>query len=313
MSRRILLLVVALIIAAFTVMMLRNHQAQPVAEGPVTPPTPRIIVAKHDLTPGSFVQAAQDLDWGNAPVAEAPTPTPAVDANGNPVEPQPSQPQANGAATPPVDPYYREGSVKLEDFNGAIVRRPLHTGEPVSQSAILKAGTGGLMSAVLEAGKRAVSISVNTTSGNAGFVLPGDYVDLIITREITRNISNGRESETRKIIYSKIFIENVRVLAADQTLDNGENKALPAKTITVEVTPTQSQEIAVAAELGKISVSLRSAVKNESVLDPSSDMSGVTEKDMHIEPESPDVSEQVKMLRPSEVQNLEFYKSGSGL
>ncbi len=155
----------------------------------------------------------------------------------------------------------------MMDFNGAVVRRQIHAGDAIPASALMKAGSGGLLSAVLNPGMRAVSISVTPNTNDApfvsGFVLPGDYVDLIVTREINRTITNGREQEARKIVISKIFVQNVRVLAVDQSLDNPDNKAMVAKTVTVEVTPTQAQEVAVAAELGKISLSLRSAVKTQ--------------------------------------------------
>ena len=180
----------------------------------------------------------------------------------------------------------------------------------------MKAGAGGLLSAVLNPGMRAVSISVNSTSGNAGFILPGDYVDLILTREISRNINTGREQEVRKIVFSKIFVQDVRILAVDQMLDNPENKALLAKTVTVEVTPTQAQEIAVAAELGKISLSLRSAVKIESPEEEKAEAAAlakgsVSDKDVAGQPETPNVSEQVKLFRPKETENLEFYRNGN--
>ena len=183
----------------------------------------------------------------------------------------------------------------------------------------MKAGAGGLLSAVLNPGMRAVSISVTPNTNGApfvsGFVLPGDYVDLIVTREINRTISNGREQEARKIVFSKIFVQNVRVLAVDQALDNPDNKAIVAKTVTVEVTPTQAQEVAVAAELGKISVSLRSAVKTESSAEEKAESaalarSNVSDTDIAGEARTPDVSEQVKMFRPKETQNLEFYRTG---
>lgn len=239
MSGRTIILLVAGIIAAFTAVSVRNRLSsqQPVAEAPVA--SARVLIAKRDLTPGNFVQSAQDLDWS----------TNAVD-------------ESNGG------PFLHEGSARIEDFNGAVVRRPLHAGDAVSTTALMKSGEGGFMSAVLDAGKRAVSIAVNATSGNAGFVSPGDKIDLIVTHRIkihgeNNNGNNGGGSTTEESVVSETFVRNVRVVAVDQMLDNPENKAILAKTVTVEVTPRQAEQIAVAAEMGKISVALRSLVNPE--------------------------------------------------
>jgi pilus assembly protein CpaB len=313
MSKRTLLLLVAAVIAAFTALSVKSRLSQ-------TPPTPtvqgtRILVAKHELSPGSFVQPG-DLDWGQPPAAPVIAKPP---AEGEEATDNASVPVPGNEAKPVVqEPYLYEGSTKVTDYNGAVVRRLLHEGDPVTASAVMKAGSGGLLSAVLNPGMRAVSVGIAQNANAApfvsGFVLPGDYVDLIVTREITRQISNGREQESRKIVFSKIFVQNVRVLAVDQSLDNPENKAIVAKTVTVEVTPTQAQEVAVAAELGKISLSLRSAVKMGSAAQEKAEaaaLAGSNVSDTDIAGEkTPDVSEQVKMFRPKETQNLEFYRTG---
>ena len=142
-------------------------------------------------------------------------------------------------------------TTKLEDFEGSVARRGVKKGEPISVSELVKSNEGGFMSAVLEPGKRAISVAVDATSGNAGFIFPGDHVDLILTHQM--NVG-GRGVERA----SETFIEDARVLAVDQMLDNPENVAVLAKTVTLEVTPKQAQEINVAKDLGKISLSLRS-------------------------------------------------------
>jgi pilus assembly protein CpaB len=118
----------------------------------------------------------------------------------------------------------------------------------------MKSGEGGFMSAVLNPGMRAVSIAVTPTSGNAGFISPGDHVDLIVTHRIkTGGNANSGGSES---VVSETFARNVRVVAIDQMLDNPDNKAIIAKTITVEVTSRQAEEVAVASAMGTISVAL---------------------------------------------------------
>ena len=136
-------------------------------------------------------------------------------------------------------------------YNGAVARRTITAGEPIQENMLVRSNEGGFMSAVLDPGKRAVSIAVDPTTGNAGFIFPGDHVDLILTHIINRaNAAPSRASET--------FIADARVLAVDQSLDNPENKAVLAKTVTLEVTPKQAEEINLAKDLGKISLSLRS-------------------------------------------------------
>src|SRR5262249_33221826 len=137
---------------------------------------------------------------------------------------------------------------KAADFTGAVARRAIIKGEPIQKNLLVKSNEGGFMSAVLEGGKRAVSIAVDSTSGNAGFIFPGDRVDLILTHAVTKQTVQTRASET--------FVEDVRVLAVDQMIDNPENKsAVLAKTVTLEVSPKQAEEINLAKDLGKISLS----------------------------------------------------------
>ena len=302
MSKRTLLLLVAAFIAAFTAILVKHRlsEAPPVQ----TAQKARVLIARQDLSPGSFAQAA-DLSWGPAPDV---APPPGIAG-------QETDLSKNVA---PQTAYIYEGTAKLEDFNGAVVREQVHAGDPIPASALMKAGAGGLLSAVLNPGMRAVSIGVTPNSDDApfvsGFVLPGDHVDLIVTREFNRTLNNGREQESRKIVFSKIFVQNVRVLAVDQSLDNPDNKAIVAKTVTVEVTPTQAQEIAVASELGKISISLRSAVVAGSAADQKAEaaalaQSNVSDSDIDGGGKS-DVSMQVKVYRPKEVQNLDFYGAG---
>jgi pilus assembly protein CpaB len=247
-SGRSILLIVAIVIAAFTVFSMQGQiEQKPEATAPASV---RVVIAKRDLAPGTFVQGSQDLEFGELP-PHALTPAPEGQ------EAQPGQPQA----TPAGERYLREDSVKLSDFNGAVVRRTLKAGDAVPQSALMRAGEGGFMSAVLEPGMRAVSIAVNATTGNAGFVSPGDRVDLIVTHRIKK--MGGGEAINEESVVSETFVRDLRVVAVDQMLDNPENKAILAKTVTVECSSRQAEHIAVATEMGKISVALRSIASAE--------------------------------------------------
>jgi len=228
MNSRVVILIVAALIAAFTAVIVRNklHNLQ---KGAVVEqvPSERILVARRDVSPGKFIDSAVDLDWINA--------TPEMkDAD-----------------------VIREGVMKKSDFNGGVVRRALKAGKPVAPDEITKAGDGGFLSAVLEPGMRAVAIAVTATTGAAGFIAPGDRVDLIVTHRIKTSRMEANGDDT---VISETFVRDVRVVAVDQSLDTPENKAAVAKNVTVEVDENQAEQIAVGIEMGKISLSLRSSL-----------------------------------------------------
>lgn len=236
------------VVVIFGVIAARNMFNKPQSNTPVVQES-RIMIAKHDVPPGTVIQAAADLEWKAVP---------------------PENIKEN---------ELRDGSVRLEDFNNAIVRRPLRAGEPVTNESMTKAGEGGFMSAVLEPGMRAVSISVSATSGNAGFVSPGDRVDLIVAHRIHL----AGVSAADGAVVSQTFVRDVRVVAVDQQLDNPDNKAILAKTITVEVTPQQAERIAVATEMGKISLALRGLANQPRIKDPEDNQVTVT-RDSDVSP-----------------------------
>jgi pilus assembly protein CpaB len=103
---------------------------------------------------------------------------------------------------------------------------------------------------------RAVSVPVSNTSGISGFVLPGDQVDILITHSLADN-SSGK-ADAKHHTAAETVLHDVRVIGIDQKLDNKGGEAVIAKTATLEVTPKQSEIIAVASEIGKLSLSLRS-------------------------------------------------------
>ncbi len=297
MSRRTLLLLIAGVIAAFTAISVKNRLSQTptvVTETPVQ--STRVIIARRDLPPGSFIQGAADLDWGEGPALPEPDP--------------------NNPDMPADDGFMREGTVMLSSFNGAVVRRQLRAGEPVPNSALMKAGEGGFMSAVLNSGMRAISIAVTATSGNAGFVSPGDRVDLIVTHRVKARSNSGGGND---VVVSETFVRDVRVVAVDQMLDNPENKAILAKTVTVEVTPRQAEQVAVAGEMGKISVALRSLAGQEKKTSPASEETPPVDLYGNLATEGvPTIGDndvivpRVQVIRGDKTETLEFYYKDSG-
>ena len=190
----------------------------------------QIIVATQDIPAGAFVHSDTMLAFAPWPKAQI------------------------------TETMLNNTTSKTTDFNGAVARRAIEKGEPILKNLLVRSNEGGFMSAVLDAGKRAVSIAVDSTTGNAGFIFPGDRVDLILTHTVNKQNVQTRASET--------FVEDVRVLAVDQMLDNPENKAVLAKTVTLEVTPKQAEEINLAKDLGKLSLSLRSLATNKKIANP---------------------------------------------
>lgn len=192
---------------------------------PAPPPSTQVMVAAADIPAGGFVREGYHLafaDWPEKNITES---------------------------------MLTSTTSKLEDYAGAVARRAIKKGEPITNGSLVKSTEGGFMSAVLEPGKRAVSVAVDAVAGNAGFIFPGDHVDLILTHKMDFPGGVERASET--------FIEDARVLAVDQMLDNPENAPVLAKTVTLEVTPKQAEEINVAKDLGKISLSLRSLANKQ--------------------------------------------------
>ena len=138
----------------------------------------------------------------------------------------------------------------FQKLEGAVVRTGLTEGEPLTRGRIVRPGDRGFLAAVLRPDMRAVSVPINATTGIAGFVFPGDNVDLLLTHKLTRNDIVRRATET--------LLRNVRVLAVDQRVNDQQGKPVLGKTATLEVTSKQAEVIAVALDIGRLSLALRS-------------------------------------------------------
>lgn len=133
---------------------------------------------------------------------------------------------------------------------GAIVRSPLLSGQPVIETGIVRAGSAGFMAATIAPGMRGISMPVSAETGAGGFVLPNDRVDVILTRELATGSVKLAQSET--------ILRDVRVLAIDQTLHQEKDaQSAVGKTATLELSPYQSELIAQAIGMGTLSLALR--------------------------------------------------------
>jgi pilus assembly protein CpaB len=129
-----------------------------------------------------------------------------------------------------------------------VVLSQFNRNEPVLSSKITGPGQRGTLSSLLEEGKRAVTVRVDDVRGVAGFVLPGDFVDVVLI---------GEDPAFQRENYSEILLHHVKVLAIDQLASERQEQPTVAKAVTVEVTPEQAQKILLASNVGKLSLILR--------------------------------------------------------
>lgn len=152
--------------------------------------------------------------------------------------------------------YYIKGQQPSAAVQGTVVRYTVTAGQPVTQGALIQPGDRGFLAAALAPGMRAVSISVTAQGSVAGFVFPGDRVDLLLTQTVP-----GGQGEPLKA--TETIIRNLRVLATDQKTDkpsnsDGKTQVTTFSNVTLEATPKIAEKIAVAQAVGTLSLSLRS-------------------------------------------------------
>lgn len=154
----------------------------------------------------------------------------------------------------PAQNYFLQDNVVLDELLGSVVRSAVAAGEPVSRSRLVQQGERGFLAAILTPGMRAVSVQVTAITGIAGLVMPGDRVDLLLTHPYSRD--GGQRGDSGRATTT--VMENLRVLATDQRVDHQGDSPAVAKTVTLEVSARQAQSLAVANELGQLSLALRS-------------------------------------------------------
>jgi pilus assembly protein CpaB len=161
------------------------------------------------------------------------------------------------------DVYFTEDKTDMSKLLGTVVRHPITAGEPVTQGSLVAPGDRGFLAAALGPGMRAVTIPVSARTAVAGFVFPGDHIDLVLTQTVKGGVTPLKTAET--------ILKNLRVLATDQSTEQeqieGKTRVRTFSTVTVEATPKIAEKIAVAQTIGTISLSLRSLADNSSELD----------------------------------------------
>ncbi|MCI4663332.1 MAG: Flp pilus assembly protein CpaB [Neomegalonema sp.] len=145
-------------------------------------------------------------------------------------------------------------------FVGAVVKTSLAKGEPVLPTKIVKLNHPGALAAMLRPGLRGYSIKMQQETGVGGFIAPGNYVDIILTRKHDLDVRQADGSKSVKsIILTDTLLRTVRVLAVDDQLDDeGDAHFDMKRTVTLEVTPVQAELLALAERAGRVSLALRS-------------------------------------------------------
>ncbi len=220
---RIMVLAIAVaagFVAFRMVMMSGGSTPEPkIVQAPATEKRAKVLVAAKDIPLGAKL-GQDDFSWAGWPEDAIPV----------------------GAVTKKTSPSADD------EYRGRIARAPIFAGEPIRPERLINTDKG-FMAAILPKGKRAIAVSVEAETSAGGFILPGDKVDLILTRK-----SNGSA-------ISQTMLENVRVLAIDTTTagEQDQKNLSPKRTATLELTLSQSEVVAQAQQIGTISLALRSA------------------------------------------------------
>jgi len=230
---RIIVLVIAGIAAVGAAMMARNLTRQPepqaVAEVPMHAPkaaVAQVLVARRDIAIGRRI-TPEELSWQEWPVEAL-----------------------NDAFI-----TQKQNANALQNYAGAIARTKIAAGEPISDRKLVNPGDAGFMAAVLSPGMRAVSVRISVETGAGGFILPNDRVDVLLTQERQKS----RRNERADGYFARTILENVRVLAIDQSFKQVEDEEVViGSTATLALNRKDAELLALAEASGNLSLALRS-------------------------------------------------------
>lgn len=242
-----------------------DEKAQVVVEAA---PVAKVLVAAVDLEPGRRL-VASDMVWRDWPLADV---NPAFITDGATTRPgvQPDAP-ADAAVTDAAATDAQNASSRLlesvvalstptaaQTLSGSVVREVILAGEPIQARKIVRAGDSGYMAAFLDPGMRAMAMPVSVESAAGGFILPGDRVDVVLTRQVeVPNPANPTATITRNV--SATVMQNLKVLAIDQTAQAPtEETSVVGATATLEVNSRDAETLALARAEGTLSLALRS-------------------------------------------------------
>lgn len=244
----------------------------------VEKPTAKVLVASRDLPVGARL-TRDDFAWQSWPLesvnaayitdgsVELPKPEPVVaegeeaedaekakkkakkDKDGEEEVAEPTEAERMMASAKAL----MEGGGPMEALAGAVVREAVMKGDPITERKLVRAGDSGFLAVVLAPGMRAMSIPVSVESAAGGFILPGDRVDVLLSRQAPQGSAGGNEFRTDTVM------RNVKVLAIDQVTkpENGAQSVVGA-TATLEVGSMDAEALAQADAQGDVALVLRS-------------------------------------------------------
>jgi pilus assembly protein CpaB len=209
---------------------------------PVEAPTEQVLVAVRDIPVGAKI-TTDSVTWQDWP--------------------------KSGITERFISATEGEGKDQVEPLVGAIARATIFQGEPITNAKLIQSDRG-FMSAMLPTGMRAVAVRIAADTSAGGFILPNDHVDVIMTRPSPDPATSGGSA-----YLTETILNNVRVLAIDQTIENvdtasGDNTSSTGQTVvgqtaTLELTPRQAQIITVAQQMSdRLALALRSIADGRS-------------------------------------------------
>lgn len=224
-----------------------NAPAQAAASAaPASAATVKVLVAQHDLPVGTRLTAA-DMTWQDWPAANI---NAAFITDGAAPQVQPTG--AAGAAKKATEAASNLfGGAAIQSMAGAVVREAVLQGEPIIARKIVKAGEGNYMSVVLMPGMRAMAVPVSVDSAAGGFIMPGDRVDVVVSRDAGD-----------KGVSTQTVLRNLRVLAIDQAAEPAKDaKTIVGAVATLEVAAADAEVLAEAQAEAKKGGSLILALR----------------------------------------------------
>lgn len=243
MNKNVVIILIGAICTAFIVaLMVQSLLAPDRSEGGADVDLVQILVASEKLTEGEIIEASK-VRWQEWP---------------------------RSAMIKGV--YQKRDDQVVDDMAliGKPVRRTVEMGEPILSSIVLVESQGNFLAANLQPGMLAYSIPVSASSSVGGFARPGDFVDVLLTYDV--RLDSKQQEEATPIIRkyaSETILKGVRVMAVDQTSAEDNRDAKIGKVVTLEVSPEGAEVLALALEMGQITLALRHLGALNTVEDPS--------------------------------------------
>ncbi|HTC18594.1 MAG TPA: Flp pilus assembly protein CpaB [Stellaceae bacterium] len=235
--RRLMLLAAAMGLSLITALIVRGwveNSRQDAAPAVVEAPKvgTMVLVAAKPLPAGHFIKD-EDLKWQ-------------------------SWPDDNLSST-----YLLQSAINTDAIVGSVARAGIAAGEPITDDRIVKKGDRGFLAAIVTPGYRAITVTMTSNAGLSGLAIPGDRVDVLLTVTAPSQV---KDQPDRK--FTETVMQDIRVLAVDQKINDQSDDSVMARTATLEVTPKQAEMVTLMQELGKMSMTLRSVGSAENDAQP---------------------------------------------